>query len=117
MLAVAKLNEMSIAYADSGGGACKNTEYRPCDVEGRLTADGIGAGATLGVLYRPVESFQFGGQVRSAMKINANGSTTAKLGGGGPNAKPGDPVAATTTIETPWIVRAGGRFIWRKRTS
>jgi long-chain fatty acid transport protein len=116
MLAVAKLNEMSIAYADSGGGACKNTEYRPCDVEGRLTADGIGAGASLGVLYRPIESFQFGGQVRSAMKVNANGSTTAKLGGGGPNAKPGDPVAATTTIEMPWIVRVGGRFIQMDKT-
>lgn len=116
ILAVAKLNEMSIAYADSGGGTCKNTEYRPCDVEGRLTADGIGAGASLGMMYRPLEALQFGAQVRSTMKVNANGSTTAKLGGGGPNAKPGDPVAATTTVEMPWIVRVGGRYITMEKT-
>lgn len=111
ILAVAKLSEMSIAYADSGGGSCKNAEYRPCDVEGHLDASGTGAGASLGLMYRPLESLQLGGQVRSTMKVVANGSTTAKLGGGGPNAKPGDPVNATTTVEMPWIVRLGGRYI------
>lgn len=116
ILAPANLNEMSIAYADSGGGSCKNPEYRPCDVEGRLTAKGMGAGAALGVLYRPLEALQFGAQVRSAMKVNANGSTTAKLGGGGPNAKAGDPVQATTAIEMPWIIRAGGRYITMEKT-
>lgn len=116
ILAVAKLSEMSIAYADTGGGSCKNVEYRPCDVEGHLNAEGTGAGASLGVMYRPFEWLQIGGQVRSMMKVNANGSTTAKLGGGGPNAKPGDPVAATTTVEMPWIVRLGGRYIAMEKT-
>ncbi|MFO0739706.1 MAG: outer membrane protein transport protein [Labilithrix sp.] len=117
ILALAKLNEMSIAYADSGGGTCKNPEYQPCDVEGRLQAEGTGAGAALGVMYRPFEWLQLGGQVRSTMKVNANGSTTAKLGGGGPDKKAGDPVAATTAVEMPWIIRLGGRYIQMEKTA
>lgn len=111
ILAVAKLDEMTIAYADSGGSTCKNVEYQPCDAEGRLQAEGIGGGAALGVMYRPLEVLQLGAQVRSMMKVNANGTTTVKLGTG-PDAKPtGEPGDATTAIEMPWILRAGARYI------
>lgn len=110
-LALANIDQMSIAYADTGGSTCKNAEYHPCDVEGRMQAKGVGAGASLGVMYRPAENLQLGGQVRSPMTVNANGTTSVKLGTG-PNAKQaGTPAKATTSIELPWILRAGVRYV------
>jgi long-chain fatty acid transport protein len=116
-LAVANVDQMSIAYADPGGGACPNAEYRLCDAEGRLTAKGMGAGASVGVMYRASENIQLGSQFRSPMHINANGQTTAKLGGGGPKIAAGPPSPATLAIDMPWILRTGARYIKMEKTS
>lgn len=110
-LALANIDETSIAYADAGDGACKNVEYRLCDAQGHVNAKGTGAGASIAAMYRPAESLQFGAQVRAPMTIHANGTTTVALGGVGPNAKAGAPAIATATISMPWILRFGGRYI------
>ncbi|MBX3227841.1 MAG: outer membrane protein transport protein [Labilithrix sp.] len=112
-LAVADVNQMAIAYADSGGGACKNPEYRPCDAEGRFTGKGTSAGAALGAMFRVNEAIQLGLQVRSPVSININGSTTAKIGA---SKEFGEPTTAGTTLDLPWVVRLGGRYVTMEKT-
>ena len=109
-LAVANLDQTSIAYADAGDGACKNVEYRLCDAQGHVKASGTGAAASFAAMYRPSASLQFGAQLRTPTTIHANGTTTVALGGVGPNATPGAP-AKTATLSMPWIARFGGRYI------
>lgn len=102
-LAVADLDQMQNAYADTG---CAYAEDRRCDLEGHLKAKGGGLGGSVGIMARPSESFQIGAQLRTPFTIKAEGTTEVKIGG-----KPGDPNPAKLTLSLPWVVRAGARYV------
>lgn len=111
-LVLANLNEMSISYADLGGGACKSAEDFRCDAEGRLEAKGASAAASVGVLARVTPAIQIGAQLRSPTSVTAEGTVTTKLSSGA--ALPAN--AATATLDLPWIMRAGVRYIGLDKT-
>lgn len=108
-LAIAKVSQGSIAYADVGDGSCKNPEYRPCDAEGRFTGEGGGAGLSIGAMYRPTESFQLGAQLRGPITVDIEGKTVAKVG---LLAKDfGEASPTSTRVQFPPVMRLGGRYI------
>jgi long-chain fatty acid transport protein len=99
---LADFNELQISYVDTG--SCKNAEYHPCDVEGGLEAKGGALAGSIGILARPAPSVQLGAQVRSASSVKADGQVTTKLAGAKPS-------PASVTLDLPWIVRLGARYI------
>jgi long-chain fatty acid transport protein len=105
-LVVASLDELSVAYADPGGGSCKNAEYVKCDGEGRVEASGLGGAASVGVLARPYPWLQIGAQLKTPSSVTANGKVKTKLGGADlPE------TTASVTLDMPWVARVGARYI------
>ncbi|MBX3207836.1 MAG: outer membrane protein transport protein [Labilithrix sp.] len=110
-LVVGAFDQLSVAVADPGGGACNNAEYRPCDAEARVQADGKSFAGSIGVLARPAPSVQIGAQLRSPTSLTAEGRVTPRLAAG---ALP--PSAATLTLDLPWTLRLGARYIGMEGT-
>jgi long-chain fatty acid transport protein len=109
-LAVADFDELTIAYADAGTG-CKTVEDVRCDAEGRLVAKGVGTAASIGALARVTPNVQLGAQIRTPASVAAEGTATTKLRG---SPLPEGP--ATLTLDLPWVVRAGARYVAMDRT-
>jgi long-chain fatty acid transport protein len=104
-LVMAEFNELSISYADIG--ACKSAEDFRCDAEGSLKAKGMSGAGSIGVLARVVPSVQLGAQFRTPASVKAEGTVTSKLPTGA--ALPDAP--ASVTLDLPWMMRAGVRYI------
>lgn len=109
-LVVADFNELTISYADVG--ACKSTEDFRCDAEGTLKASGMSGAGSVGVLARVTPSIQLGAQFRSPASVRADGVIASKLPTGA--SLPDAP--ASVTLDLPWIMRAGVRYVGMNRT-
>ncbi len=109
----------STAYVDYGGKICKEntssgTKLREdfrCDSTNVLQAQGIGFGATLGMIARPSRAFAIGLALRSPVTIRASGMLTPEVPQAAPDDQKVRPGAATYDIQVPWLVRAGARFV------
>lgn len=108
---LASAKELTIAYADGGGGTCKNPEYISCDAEGRFDGEGASFTGSVGALARVSPSLQIGAQVRLPTALGLKGEVTSKLGT--TDLKPEE---ATAKLEMPWIMRFGARYIGMNRT-
>ncbi len=103
---VGRFDESNIVYMPTD--ACGKEDPR-CDGHARLMADGVGFAGSIGALVRATDAVHVGLQVRTATSVEAEGQTVVMR----PNNTwlTPKPQAASLTLDLPWILRAGVRYV------
>ena len=111
-LVVGTFKLSNATFTAIGAGLCP-PDFGNCDPVAKLDLTGYTATVSLGAMFRPMRSLQFGLNLRAPFTISADGTVTATP----PTSQTKlqiDPAAASFTTHFPLVLRVGARYIFYK---
>jgi long-subunit fatty acid transport protein len=113
------LDRQDVIYIDSPdvqNTPCTKPENVACTAQVKFSGKATSFTGAFGAMFRPIPALQLGAQLRLGTSLSADADITTERAAATTGVKAGSKTPATVSLELPWVLRVGARYIKMVKT-